>query len=489
MENIAKKIKHGIKWQFIANMITTVLYFVNGIILARILLPKDFGLYGMAQILSTFIFMFWNLGINSAIIQRKEISDKHLQTAFTISLIMGFICFLITWISAPYLARYFGEPSITLISRLIGITFLIYALDRVPSALLGRNLFFKNISLVGIANPILYGLVAIPLALIGFGPVSFAWGIIAGTLGMVIIRIYWGLKLFKWKPKILFDKEAARHLLGFGVFLTMSGIINFFSSNLQRIITGKFLGSISLGYFTKASHLGEMPALKVKSNIITVLLPGFSSIQHRADKIRDWFKKFNFFTYGLISPGLIFIAFFPREVIVGLFGQKWLPSAGILHWLSLSVLIEASVIYFKNILNATGRPHLPFIIGLVLLIPVTIGLLIGVKWGITGIAIVIFMIAILRLVSNLAVLHFSKLVSIKDFIISAFEPILISLLSCTITYLIYQRFKTQIGTAELRIIALLSIHGIIIISYCCYRWFKKSFIAYLGFDMKKVVKL
>ncbi|MDB4349893.1 lipopolysaccharide biosynthesis protein [Omnitrophica bacterium] len=489
MENLSKKVKHGIKWQVIANIVSQAIYFVNGIVLARILMPKDFGLYGMAIILSGFVAVFWQLGISSAIIQRKEISDKHLNTAFTIGLMMGFLCFMIIWVVAPYLALFFKEPSITLIARLIGLTFIIYAFDRIPSSLLGRNMFFKNISLVGIVNPFLYGFIAIPLALMGFGPLSFAWGMVVGALAMAIIRIYWGFRLFKWKPKILLDKEAAKNLLGFGIFITMSGTINYLLRNIQRIITGKFLGSIDLGYFTKASNLSTQPVEKVRVNIITVLLPGFSSIQNDAKKIRDWFKKFNFFSYAIASPVLIFFIFFPREFVVGLFGDKWLLSASILPWLAPAVLVRVSDVYFQNILNAIGKPYLTFAIGLFMIIPVTVGLLIAVKWGIMGIAVALFIINVISLIVNLTVMQAYKVITIKDFIVSAFEPILISLLSCIMTYFIFQASIAQIVMAELKLTVLLCVYGIIIASFFCYRGLVKSYIGYLGFDIKKVIKI
>ncbi|MFH0764095.1 MAG: lipopolysaccharide biosynthesis protein [Candidatus Omnitrophota bacterium] len=489
MESISKKVKHGIKWQFIANIICQVTYFINGIVLARILSPKDFGLYGMTQVLSGFIFMFWQLGINSAIIQREEISDEHLNTAFTISLAMGAGCFSVMWISAPLLARFFGEPSLTLLARLIGITFIIYALDRVPSALLGRNMFFKNISLVGIANSSFYGIVAIPLAMMGYGPFSFVWGIIAGALGMTLIRIYWGFKFFNWKPKLLFDGTAARHLLGFGVFIALSETVGFFSWNLQRIIAGKYLGTIDLGYFTRASNLGQLPAEKVKSNIVTVLLPGFSSIQNDNLKVREWFRKFNFFTYSIAVPVLFFFTFFPKETIIGLFGEKWLASAEILPWLSLAVLLSLSQIYFINILQAVGKPFMTFIIGFLLLIPFAAGLYFAVNWGLKGIAVVLFVYNVISLVTYLSVLHKERIIRLGDFVRSSIEPILVSLLASLITLFVARILGAYIRIAEIRLIVLVTVYTVMISPYFIYRIFVKSYISYLGFDIRKVIKI
>ncbi len=391
MSVIAKKVKHGIKWQVISNIAGQSIYFINGIVLARVLSPKDFGLWGMSQLISNFAFMFWDLGLNSAIIQKKDINDNDLNTVFSFCLITGFVCFAFIWFAAPFMAGFFKEPIIVLLARLLGVLFLIYALDRVPTALLSRDLHFKKIGIVGIVNPAIYGAVTIPLALLGFGPKSFAIGLLAGTMVMAFMRVYWGFKLFSWRPKILIDKLAAKQLFGFGIFVTMTNIINYFLGNLQRIITGKYFGAIDLGYLERATTLGAMPQQKINASIGGVLLPAFSNIQDDKKKIKVWFQKFNFFTYAIIAPVLILFIFFPKEVIAGLFGQKWIPSSPLLQWLSAMVLVTASTMYFTNIISAIGKPHIIFTISTLRLIPFIILLLFSIKWGIHGVVIAMFL--------------------------------------------------------------------------------------------------
>lgn len=489
MDSVGTKVKHGIKWQFIANTSGQAVYFAIGIALARILMPKDFGIYGMAQVLSMFIFIFWNLGLNAAIIQRKKINDYHLHTAFTICVVMGVICFVVLWVAAKYLSVFFNEPSVTPLTRIMGITFIIYALDRVPSALLNRNMHFKRVSLLGLINPLVYGVIAVPLALSGFGPFSFAWGVVAGAAIMMVLRIYWSFKLFEWRPKLMVHKESFRNLMGFGVFITLSSIVNFFSWNIQRIIIGKFMGAINLGYFTRASNLGVLPVKNVQANVTNVLLPGFSSIQESKASIRDWFRKFNFFTYAVISPPLLFFSFFPNEVIGGIFGEKWLPSSPLLIWLSLSILITGSGTYFINILQAVGKVRVYFMLSLISVLSVAIGVLVGMRWGIQSIAVAILVANIITFSSYMFILQRYQLVTFRDFIISSFEPVLVSLLACVITVFYSNFFGRYIDNYIFKLSILVFIFGGLVGGYYFGRWLKKSEIVYLDFNVRDVVRL
>ncbi len=486
---LSRKIKYGIKWQLITNLSGQAVYFVNGVILARILSPKEFGIYGMAQIISNFTFMFWNLGINAAIIQKKNVSEDDLDTAFSISLIMGMVSFAIISASAFYLAAFFKEPIVAPLTLLIGTTFLIYAFDRIPSALLGRNLQFKQSSLIGLANPVVYTLVTIPLALLGFGAFSFAWGIIAASLTMMVMRIRYSIKFYQWRPKFRIHKGSVKTLLNFGMFVTFQSLINFAFSNLQRILTGRYFGAEDLGQFNRAANLSNMPLSKISENVGVVLMPAFSSIQDKRHKIIDWFKKFNFFTYCIISPFLIFCLFFPQEIMGGVFGMKWLPAAPLLLWFSLSSLFSVSDIFFNNILNGIGKPHTNFYIRLILLLPFIGSMLFSLRWGLNGVVVALFLNSVLLFVLTVLLMQRYKLITFLDYFLSCFEPILISISACIITKLILKIINFDISTPELTIITITLTFFLILAPYYIFRWYKKSFIGYLGFDLKEVTSI
>jgi len=489
VRHLSRKIKHGIKWQLITNLSGQAIYFINGIILARILSPKEFGIYGMAQIISNFTFMFWNLGINSAIIQKKNVTEEDLETAFSISFIMGIVSFVIISASAFYLAGFFKEPIVAPLTLLIGTTFLIYAFDRIPSALLGRNLQFKQTSLIGLANPVVYTLVTVPLALLGFGAFSFAWGIIAASLTMMAMRIRYSIKFYQWRPRFKIHKGSVKPLLNFGLFVTFQSLINFTFSNLQRVLTGKYFGAEDLGQFNRAANLSNMPLSKISENVGVVLMPAFSSIQDRKAKIIDWFKKFNFFTYCIISPFLFFCLFFPRETIEGIFGTKWLPAAPLLFWFSLASFFSVSDIFFFSILNGIGKPHTNFYVRLILLFPFIGSVLFSLRWGLNGVVVVLFLNSVLLFICSVFLLQRYKLVTFYDYFLSCFEPILVSGIVGFMMVCIFKNGGIFLCAPELKIILLATIFMLIITPYYLFRWYKKSFITYLNFDLKEVVKL
>lgn len=489
MEGITEKIKRGIKWQFTTNLLGQAIFFLNGVILARIMEPKDFGIYAMSQVLTGFIVTFWNMGLNSALIQKKEINDSHLNTVFSISLLMGLLCFTVTWLCAPLLASFFHQNELIILTRISAFAFIINSLDRIPSALLSRNLKLKENSIVNLASPIIYPLVAIPLALNGFGPLSFVYGVLAGAFGMMSIKLYWGFTLFKWKPKLEFKIKEAKELLSFGIFSALANITDFFANNIQQILTGKFLGAVELGFYNRGSNLSYLPAEKVNANVSSVLLPGFSKIQEDKHKIRDWFRKFNFFTYAIISPILLTFIFFPHEVIIGIFGIKWAAASIVLQWLSVSAILNASNVYFSNIIQSVGKPHFLFYINLVKLILLTLGLSIGLHWGIKGICIVLAIQGLLSLLINLFVHNSTGLVFASDFLLSVIEPVCISVLSGISASLLYHLFPLPGVIPEIQLCYICTLFSAFILSYYSYRWFKNDKISYLGFSLKEIVKI
>jgi O-antigen/teichoic acid export membrane protein len=486
---LSKKVKHGIKWQFIANMVGQVIYLVNGVVLARILEPRDFGIYGMSLVLSNFVFMFWNLGLNAAIIQKKEIVTENLNTAFTLSLIMGISCFFIVWLSAPLLALFFKEPIIIPMARIIGATFIIYALDRVPTALLTKNMYFKQISLLGLANPAIYGVIAVSMALSGFGPLSFVWGVVAGALGVMAGKLIYGLKIFTWRPKFYIDKQSAKILLSFGVFIIISDILHYLYVELQRIVIGKYFGAVDLGYFNRASHLSFLPLQKVKTNVGNVLLPAFSKIQDNVQKIRNWFIKFSFFTYAFIVPPLMFFIFFPEDLISGVFGDKWMPAAPLLPIFSVTVIIGAMSIYSSNIFKAIGKPQLHFYIMFTTFIPFALLVFYSIRWGIKGIAFAVLIATTISFVLNAIILIRKQILYASDFIKPLSEVLFVSLVTGFIVYFFYHIRIRHIDKDEIRIITLGLCYFPTICCYYIYRIVRKSYISYLGFDIKKVVKI
>lgn len=486
--HVSKKVLHGIKWQFLTNLSAEGIYFVNGIILARILSPKEFGIYGLALVLSNFVYMFWNLGFNSSIIQKKKITDADLDTAFTICLLMGITCFFIVYFSASYMALFFMEPSVKPIARILGLTFLIYSFDRVPSAILSRDFHFKKLSVVNTYNAVAYSIIAIPLAFLGYGALSFAWGIVGGVLIMTIYRIYWGNKLFSWRPKLRIAKHSLRDLLGFGVFITLENMVNYFLGNLQRIITGRFLGPTELGFLNRAYSMSTLPLLKVHSNVSAVLLPAFSNIQEKREVMQNWLKKFNFFTYLIVTPPIFFFIFFSNDLIIGLFGKQWAPSASLLVWLSFSVLLGTPAIYATNILRAIGKPQLPFYISLGRLVPFAILMYFSAQWGIKGIVIALFIDNLLALILYLRALVRNGVFSLLDFFVSILEPIILSLVGSVITYITYHMFIYRISIPEMRLAVTAVSYALVISPYFIYRYFKESHIKYLDFNFKKSIK-
>jgi len=486
MEDISRKIKIGLRWQMSSSVIVQVMSFVLGIALARILTPAEFGLFGMAEVIMNFIFMFWNFGLHHALVQRKEINNEHLNVTFTISIIMGVFCYFLGFWAVIPVASYFQEPLIIPLGRIICLTFIIYSFDRVPTALLDRHFRFKERSLVNLINPIVYGAIAVPLALAGFGAYSFAWGVVGIAVGVTTCKILMSLYMFSWRPQFSTKWYEAKGLLIFGGAVTVANVGEFFIGNLQRIIPGRALGADAVGLLSRSSNLSTLLLRQVNTSVGSVLLPAFSKIQDDRVRINSWLCKLLFFTYSLLAPPMIFFIFFPEITIVGIFGINWNMAAPLLPWLAGATLFSSINVYFNSIIKSIGKPLVLLYINIGLVVLLTILLSVAVEVGLSAAAIAMCIFSCCRLIVNVWTLRFYGLLTFVVFVETFIEPVGVSFCSGIITLILVATF-IQPDSIIIELIRNLAIYCSVFSCYLVYRY-KRPYVSYLDFNLKDVIR-
>lgn len=486
MKDISLKIKQGLKWQMASSVIVQIMSFAVGIALARIMTPVEFGQFGLAEVIMNFIFMFWNFGLHHALVQRKEINNEQLNVTFTISIVMGVFCYFISFCAVIPAASYFHEPLIIPLGRIICLTFIIYSFDRVPTALIDRHFKFKERSLISLINPIVYGAIAVPLALAGFGAYSFAWGVVGIAVGVTTCKVIMSLYMFSWRPKFSIKWDEAKGLLLYGGAVTVANVGEFFIGNLQRIIPGRALGVDAVGLLSRSANLSTMLFKQVNASVGSVLLPGFSRIQNDRIRINSWLCKMLFFTHSLLAPPMFFFIFFSKITIVGIFGIQWIVAAPLLPWLAGATLLSSINVYFNSIIKSIGKPSVLLYISIGLVVLFIIFLFISVEMGLLAVAIAICIFSFCRLIVNVWTLRFYGLLTFVDFVETFIEPIAVSFCSGIITLIIVTTF-IQPDSIIIELIRNLVIYCGIFSCYLSYRY-KRPYISYLDLSLKDVVK-
>lgn len=380
-----KSAVHGALWATITQFSTQIFQFVVITILARLLLPEDFGVIGMAVIFTGFVQTVSDLGLSASIIQRKNITEKHLSTSFWVSLGSGIILCIITIIISPYIGLFFRNELIGPILSILSIGFIPGSACIVHKSLLQKNIAFKKIATAEISSSIMSGTVSVILALAGFGVWSLVFGTILGSFTRMIIL--W--VVCTWRPSITFDLKSFKDLFTFGAHVMGSGMLNYFDSNVDYLLIGRFIGPTDLGYYTFAYQLSTIPLMKISSIITSVTFPAFSIVQDNNEILRSAYLKvteyISLITFPLLS-GLIVIA---PDFIPIAFGEKWMPMVVPLQILCIAGALKSVGTTVGSILLSKGRSDIQFKWNIFTALILPLSVLIGIRYDITGVALAI----------------------------------------------------------------------------------------------------
>jgi len=369
-------------WVGISTVVVGILRFLTIAILAHYLIPEDFGLIGMAAIVTEVIHLFSNLGVGSAIIQKKDITPLHLSTTFWVNLLVGIgLCGLTIAIS-PYAAMFFHNEMVKPITIVLSFNFIIGALGSVHNTLLTKEIKFNKIAFINISGIITYAGVSIILAVRGYG----VWSMVIGLLFSRVVETCCSWSSCQWHPSFNFSLAYFKPLFKFGRNLLGQDILNYFSKNMDYIIAGRILGASLLGYYRFAYIIPHTVHAYLSPAIAGISYPLYCQVQDDNERMRRGYLKTITFMSMIIFPFSIGLFAVAPEFIPVIFGEKWLPVIAPLRILCFSCMVKSILTMGSPILNSKGRPDIGLKWNLFMLPMTIIALLIGSRWGIVGIA-------------------------------------------------------------------------------------------------------
>jgi len=376
--SLKQKTVSGLLWSFIDNFANLGIQFVVGIILARILSPREFGLIGMITIFIAVSQSVIDSGFSQALIRKKECTQTDYSTVFIFNLLVGILFFLLLFFLAPLISGFFNEPQLTAIVQVLGIVLIINALTIIQRTILTKRIDFKLQARISIIASIGSGLVAITMALMNYG----VWSLVALQISRQgfnsLLLWVWN----KWKPMLVFSKQSFYELFGFGSKLLMSGLIDTIYRNVYLLVIGKYFSAVELGYYTRADQFRNLPSQNVTGVIQRVTYPVLSSIQDDVPRLKDSYQKLIRSTMFITFTLMLGMAAVAKPMVLTLIGEKWLPSVIYLQMLCFVGMFYPLHALNLNMLNVQGRSDLFLkleIIKKTLAIPTII---IGVIWGI-----------------------------------------------------------------------------------------------------------
>ena len=325
--------------------------FILSIFLARLLEPSDFGLIAMVMVIIGIAEIFTDIGLGGALIQRRRVLPVHYSSVFYFNIFIASVLSAITFFSASYIADFYDNPELLIVTEIMSLTFVIAALSSLQSVKLRKELQYKLLTKMRLISAFISGVTAVSLAFYGAG----VWSLVVQTLlqGIIYNILIWSST--GWKPSLQFSFKALIQLWGFGFRMFLTGLIDNVFTRVDYMLIGKLFDAASLGFYQRAKSLNLFVIRYSSESLMNVLFPVLSKVQNDLQRFQRIVIKgygvINFATFLLLG-GLFVIS---EELIVLLFGDKWLPSVHIFQILVLSGFVRPIGALLMNILMSRGR--------------------------------------------------------------------------------------------------------------------------------------
>jgi len=375
-----KSATYGFAWIGSTKFVEQVFSWIISIFLARLLSADDYGLIAISSILIMFTAYFGELSIGSAIIQKEHIDEGYLSSGFWFVVTMGIVCFAITYLISDSIASFFSQAQLGSILRISGLALIIMSIGIIPQSLISRHLRFDLIGKANVLSSLSMGGASLVGALLGLG----VWSLV---IGFVIKNLVFSVFIFyhsSWRPSFDVSLTKIKELVKFGAVITVSKILDAVHHDVDKFIVGKFLGSVSLGYYYMAFHIPLNPIHKLGLIIYDVNLPVLARLQD-TEEIKKHFLSVTRVVSIFVFPALGGLLLVAEDFVSIVLGTKWLPVIQPLRLVCVIGILRSMDAMSLPLLISRGRADLNLRCTLTSAIVLPASLLIGTQFGLAGV--------------------------------------------------------------------------------------------------------
>jgi PST family polysaccharide transporter len=361
---------------------TVALSLISAVVLARLLTPYDFGIVGMVMVFINFLYLFKDIGLSHATIQRDEITNPQVSTLFWINGLISFFLGLILVATAPLVAKFYKTPELTAVMIMLAVVFVLEGFTIQHHALLRRHLKFTPLSIVEVTGRVSHLIVAIIMALMGFR----YWSLVGGLLARVLILLLLTYIICPWIPGRMRKGTGVRSMLKFGAHLTTGHILSYLARNLDRVLIGRMIGAVPLGLYDKAHSLLMQPLNQIRYPLTSMALPVLSSLKDDPPRFSNYFIKLLDISVSVALPISIY-GFLESEFLIRLIlGPQWMGAVEVFRILAIGgVFVSASFLPGMAMLSH-GYSKRYMQLSIATSVITSVAFIVGVPFGINGIA-------------------------------------------------------------------------------------------------------
>ena len=381
-DDLSGEVARGALWSAVerwgARLVSTAVL----VILTRTVAPEAFGVIAIVSVLLAAVGIILEQGFTQAIIQRSDIEDEHLDSAFWFNLAFSAVLSVGVFLAAEPLAHWLNEPQVARATRLLSVVPIVGALSTVPSALLQRDMNFKAMSKRGLIANVVSGIVGVSLALGGYSVDALSGQIIAfaATSSLILFTAS------DWRPRLRFSAQHIRDIVSFGSTLFLTDLVGFVNRRSDDTIVGVRLGTADLGMYSLGYRLFMTLTDLILVPINDVALPAFSRLQHDRAALGAAFLRIIRMSSAIGFPAFVGLSLLAPEITEVLFGSVWADAAPVMRIVSLVGVIHAVTFFHHTALVAMGEPKISLWITVSYAVVNVTGFLIAVRYGIVAVA-------------------------------------------------------------------------------------------------------
>ncbi|RNC88700.1 MAG: lipopolysaccharide biosynthesis protein [Allomuricauda sp.] len=380
--SLGKKMFTGVIWSALERVSIQAVQFILGIVLARILTPKEYGIIGIILVFIAISNVFIDSGFAKALIQKQNRTQDDKSTVFLFNVFIALACYIILWFLAPLVASYYELEILKDLLRVLAIVLITNSLFALHATLLTIDLNFKTLAKINFIAVIVSGLIAIYLALEGYGVWALAWQTLIKSFLTLILMWFW----VRWTPRFVFSKSSFKSLFAYGSNLLISSLLTTIVNNFYALFIAKMLSTKDLGYYTRGTQFADIIYVTINSILDSVLLPGLSTIQDQRQLLIEQTGKIIKMTALVIVPVFLFLSLMAEPIIITLLTDKWKPAVPIMQLICIARLITIISGVNINLLYVIGRTDLALKQHYLKIVVRVVLLLVALQYGIVAIA-------------------------------------------------------------------------------------------------------
>ena len=359
-EKLSRRVIHGGFWVFAIRIFRRLFGLLKIIVLARLLAPEDFGLFGIAMLALSTVQSLSRTGFNQAIIQKREDTIPYLNTAWTVGLARNFLLTLVLFFAAPLVGTFFSEPRAVLLIRVLSFTVFLNGLKNIGVIFFRKRLQFHKQFIYQSVDIVVNIAVTIPLAFI----LRSAWALVYGALAGKAVQLLLSYIIHPYRPRLGLDFEKAREMYDFGKWVYGSTVLFFIALNIDDIFAGKLLGAAALGIYQLSFRISNSMATEITNVMSQVTFPAFSKIQENIQALKRAFKNTLEASVSIGAPMAAGIFLLAPDFVHVVLEPKWEPMIPILRIMAIAGLIRSIIASGGPLFNSVGKPRMNFLMNL-----------------------------------------------------------------------------------------------------------------------------